>query len=423
MSIIDVYEDVDISGFKRVVRPSFDRLLQDLASGRVDGFIAYRVERVLRNWRDWVRMEDIREKHGGFCLTLDGNDSRTPTGRTQFELFVYMAKLESERISERTKRKHDDTARKGMPHRGGPRPYGYEQGHDAIRESEAAFIREAVRRVLAGDNLTSICRWLREAGATTPSGNYWGTATLRHMLRLPHLAGIRTHHGEQTQGTWEPIISMSDHKRVLTVLNARRPEKPGPWTHYLLSGIATCGGCGGAISGRKAWRSGEPLYICQPRPNTDNCGRVSRLMTPVDAVVKRKLVEALAVHLPNLEVLGKGESRVLELEEMVAREEQALQDLNDACFVERVIDRTEHARLSAVISGRLSAARKALADSLGRSRLAAITTGNVAEVWDVMGLEWRRTVLRETCGVTIHPAGRGNRTFNPDLVTLELRGL
>lgn len=54
------YEDNDLSAFKReVVRPDFERLLLDLAAGRIDGIVTYNLDRLARQPRDLERLLDV----------------------------------------------------------------------------------------------------------------------------------------------------------------------------------------------------------------------------------------------------------------------------------------------------------------------------------------------------------------------------
>ena len=408
--IVDVYRDVDISGFKRVVRPEFDRLLRDLATGRLDGFVSYRVERVLRNWRDWVRMEDIREKAGGFCLTLDGNDTRTATGRNQFELFVYMARMESERISERTKRKHLDSARKGLSHTGGHRPFGYERNHAAIREDEAGHIREAVDRVLSGWTFTAVARDWYERGILTTAGKPWTTSNLRAMLGGPHLAGIRLHDGVPYPASWPGIISEDEHRRLLRF---RVPVRRGPWHKCLLTGIVTCGQCGEFLE-RGPGKGDTVAYTCYKRPHKPNaCGGVSRQQRLVDAFVR----DAVLARIEAGEMRRTDATSTAALEAEAGRIESALSDLADAMFSHRNISQSDYARLHAELSARLAEINTAIV--LATSRNQAFDPATVRAVWDTSGVEWRRAMILAFCErIEIFPSGRGARTLAPGTVRI-----
>lgn len=55
------------------------------------------------------------------------------------------------------------------------------------------------------------------------------------------------------------------------------------------------------------------------------------------------------------------------------------------------------------------------------SRLAGFDLSDPVASWEAAGaggLEEQRAILRATVDVRVLPAGRGNRTFNPDLVKI-----
>ncbi|MFH1329413.1 MAG: recombinase family protein, partial [Actinomycetota bacterium] len=93
-----------------------------------------------------------------------------------------MASYESDIKSERIRRKHADLAAKGAVSGGGPRPFGYGPDRLHLVPDEAALIREAASRVIAGESLRSVCRDFNERGITTSTGGAWTIQTMHRML-------------------------------------------------------------------------------------------------------------------------------------------------------------------------------------------------------------------------------------------------
>ncbi|MDQ1563775.1 MAG: hypothetical protein QOI14_726, partial [Actinomycetota bacterium] len=55
--IVESYTDNNLSAYKRsVIRPAFEKLLSDLESGRLDGFVAYDIDRLWRQPSDLERV-------------------------------------------------------------------------------------------------------------------------------------------------------------------------------------------------------------------------------------------------------------------------------------------------------------------------------------------------------------------------------
>lgn len=77
-----VYEDPDISAYSRtVVRPSFERMKADIAAGRIDVVVAWKLDRLFRGARDFSALDDICVDAGAIIVTLvDGIDTGTSAG-------------------------------------------------------------------------------------------------------------------------------------------------------------------------------------------------------------------------------------------------------------------------------------------------------------------------------------------------------
>src|SRR5690606_10504969 len=101
--VADVFEDVDTSAYRRgVTRPEFERLLTAVAEKHIDGVLAWKVDRITRRMRDFVRLDEACEEVGGFIVTVtDGIDTRTPTGRFVAELLVAQGRMESSNTATR----------------------------------------------------------------------------------------------------------------------------------------------------------------------------------------------------------------------------------------------------------------------------------------------------------------------------------
>src|SRR5690606_14670705 len=122
-------------------------------------------------------------------------DLSNATGRMNARIGAAIAQHEVEHRAERMRRNQRQLVDDGRWY-GGTRPFGWrieEGGRPVIDEAEAAVVRDASTRVLAGVSLGSIIRELNEAGVTTTTGRPWSYATLRQMLTRPRNAGVVTY--------------------------------------------------------------------------------------------------------------------------------------------------------------------------------------------------------------------------------------
>lgn len=262
LEVGEIYEDNDVSAFKKEVeRAGYNRLIADIRAGKYAAVACVRGSRLVRQRRQRAEFIDLMESVGGKVYTTDGTiyDFTSEVGRGQFDSDGVKDTNESEKISVRTTRAHLRLAEQGK-YAGGRRPYGIERHLEIvdgkversyrINEPEATILREAARRVIAGDSLHAIATDfnLREV-PTANGGKWWESQALRYMLRRPGIAGLRTHHSHDNivgQAEWPAIISVEEWMAVKSTLDSRatKGRKAANDITNLLSGFLVCATCG-----------------------------------------------------------------------------------------------------------------------------------------------------------------------------------
>jgi DNA invertase Pin-like site-specific DNA recombinase len=422
--IVGIYVDDDLSAYSGRVRPEFERLLAEAEAGYLQAIVAWHPDRLSRNPdRDNQRLIDLAERHGIklATATVGEHDLSSPAGRLMFRQLGMLARYESEHRAERVEAWHDRMARAGRWH-GGRRPFGYqyrpraEGGGLVIDLGEAALIREAVDRLLAGGTLSGIAAdWRERRVMLGASGRPLGVTQIAGLLSSPHLAAIREHKGERTPGAWEPIITPDTHEAVTAVIERRRNGPPQRTTRQMLSGIARCGRCGTAMVGSpQSTRDGgsQPGYRCNTQRG--GCGRLHRAAEPIDRLVADAVLTALAG--PGLaEATGRaaqaGNGRQGDLLAALRVTEANLERITDD-YSDGFLGRAEFARQRARLEDRLAGLHADLARLAGTGALVGIPTDLDAlrAAWDGWALDRRRAVLRAVVeSVTVLPIGRGVR--------------
>ena len=194
-NVAQVYVDNDVSAFNtKVYRYEFERMLDDLASGVVDGCVVYDLDRFARQPADLEHAIRIFDDRTGMAFaTVQGDiDLSSPDGRTMARVMVAFANKSSMDTSRRAKRKHLELAQQGALV-GTGRVFGYEDDRVTLKEDEADLIRQAAADIISGIALHAIARRWNELGVKTPYGNIWRQAPLRAMMVNPRLAGYRMH--------------------------------------------------------------------------------------------------------------------------------------------------------------------------------------------------------------------------------------
>ena len=420
--VTDVYEDVDLSAYKRTVkRPEFERMLEAVREKAIDGVLAWKIDRITRRQRDFVRLDEQCEEAGGFIATVvDQIDTRQPTGRFVAELLVSQARMESENASIRAARKHEERAKRGEPQTGGTRAFGYSRDRAIIIEPEAALIRDAADRVLAGDGIRGICFEWAEKGVTSPAEKPWRPSSFKRMITSAALSGQREHRGVLSPGRWPAILTPEQTARLRAVLRdpARLKAPDNVRTYLLTGGLIRCGICDQRLVARPR-DDGARRYVCARLPGGSNCGKIARLAEPVDEVV----AEAVFLALDGADISEYMRREQQETDagvfEAIRRDEEVLEELSRDYYAEKAITRAEFFAARDIVQARLEENRAQLARQHGR-RVLTDVVGAGAEVrrrWPDAPLDWKRAVISAVIDyVVLEPAVKGRNTFDPSLV-------
>lgn len=281
--VVQVYEDTASASQRNVQRLSYERMRRDFDAGKFNVLICWDLDRLTRQPRqleDWI---EAAEDGGLKLVTANGEaDLSTDGGRMFARIKASVARQEIERKSARQRRKNEQLATDGLP-APGRRKYGWELDGITVRESEAAHLREASRRVLQGDSLRSIIRDLEQAGVPSPRGAQWTHVGLRAMLLRERMAGILVRRGQvQPFSRIQPILEMSEWEALRDLLtDPSRHTSRGKESAHWLTGILVCE-CGGSMSGKRVYGRGgsvTPSYVCRATMRAGYQGRHATIAT------------------------------------------------------------------------------------------------------------------------------------------------
>src|SRR5579859_3694494 len=207
-----VYADNDLSATRGRPRPGYDDLLAALRDGRHETLLVWHNDRLHRRPVELEQFIAIAEavQLSVHAVQAGELDLSTPTGRMVARIVGAVARHEVEHKGARRQRSNLQRAQRGL-HRGSTRGFGYgrtvvvdgvrhDRDHLRINRREAAAIRDAARRVCAGESTTSIWRSWNDAGLRTPKGNLWQASTFAHTMKRPALAGLVRYRGQVLEG-------------------------------------------------------------------------------------------------------------------------------------------------------------------------------------------------------------------------------
>ncbi|MGP2435985.1 recombinase family protein [Streptomyces sp. JW3] len=436
LSVARIYEDNDVSAYKRNVRrPEFELMLSDLAAGLIDGVVSYDLDRLARQPKDLERLIEVFEtrKRLTFVTVTNDIDLSSADGRTMARVMVAFANKSSHDTARRIKRKHLELAMNGKSS-GGPSPYGWKKDDPNSVDPEAArHIREAQKEILAGVRIGTIRKRWQEEGIGRPRE---GTKRMAHhhvelMVTSPRLCGYRTYHGEillndsgePVIGEWNTINTPEEWEAVCAAVAERKQANPAAGRpvarKYLLSGIARCGLCHNKIRGQsnRLWKPGSKAskYSYQCSVVNGGCGKVGRVGEPMENLIidlvleeqRRRAAEdgsPTSAEWPRVAEFKAVSDDIKALTTAANNREitmssllQLLPDLErrrDELKLERGRFQREIKRAESVSEGIRS-----------REELRELPIERQQEI-----------ILHSLSAVVIHPAGRGKRIFNPDLI-------
>ena len=247
----DAYDDGGFSGGS-MERPGLKKLLADIAAGRIDVVVVYKVDRLTRSLGDFARIVEQFDAAGvSFVSVTQAFNTTTSMGRLTLNVLLSFAQFEREVTGERIRDKIALSKAKGM-WMGGVPPLGYD-GRDrtlVINETEAATVRAIFARYLELGSVHVLCAELAAQGVTSKrfvsaSGRSFGGATLSrgmlfHLLQNRHYLGEITHKGQSHPGLHPPIVKAALFARVQAQLErnrVRRRRRSAKAADHLLTGL------------------------------------------------------------------------------------------------------------------------------------------------------------------------------------------
>ncbi len=421
--VVRVFPDVDVGAYRAPgqkappKRKGFEQALAAIEAGEIDALVFFKLDRLCRDHGDFERVLATCERHGAILVSvMEPIDTSTPAGEMSARMLVTFARLESQTIGLRVAAQREQVASRGLPAPGGWRPFGYREDGLEVNEAEAAVIREAARRVLAGESLNSIARDLTRRGITAADGSSaFYTRRLKRILVNPRTAGLRAHRGEIIRdAAWPAILPREQWEAVRALLSDPTRGRGGHPPRWPLAGLAICALCENSLFSK--YSHGRISYACDPtRAGFKGCGRVS-----IDAHHFEKLVlkmiaarnwRHLAVTLRQQVAAGNGDAG---LAEQLAADEEHLRQVAIQYGL-RKLSPPEWQAIRDTLIPRIEAAHRQLQQRLALPHEAIDGSGSIMEAWDKWTVEQQRAVLRALFHrIIVGPATRRGRGPDPD---------
>jgi DNA invertase Pin-like site-specific DNA recombinase len=444
LRLLIVLRDNDVRASNGNKGDGFAEVLRMLRDRETDYVVIPVVDRFFRTMRDLEDVIDICLETGAALVAASGEiDLSHDQGRLVARLLTSVAKAETERKGARQRAANEQAAKKGTRRTSVPRPFGWQavyvpdpkaeggQRREFVKdEAEAGAIRWAADALLGGGTVSAVMREWNRRGLRShqKGGKPFSRSSVTTILRNPALAGLSTYKDEIVgAGQWEAILPEETWRAVDALLTAsdrtitftrqgetvtRKIRANTPrGVRTLLGGLAACA-CGNVVTG-SVNHLGQHVYRCQPPTRDGRPGpHVAVRAEPVDEWVtaavlgelSRRDLADLVTPPPHADTAG------------LRAEAAAIRRNLDELGADRALGLVSRSQMLAATgrgNARLAEIAAGLAEAAGKGALAPFTRGQAAAaVWAGLDLSRRREVIRALTAVTLHPAGRGARSYD-----------
>ena len=282
------YEDAGKSGKSIEGRDEFNRMMEDIKTGKddVSFVLVFKLSRFGRNAADVLSVLQTMQDFGVNLICVeDGIDSSKDAGKLMISVLSAVAEIERENIRVQTMEGRIQKARDGKWNGGFP-PYGYslKEGVLEINEEEALAIRTIFEQWVSTDiGENGLAKYLENHGIRKiPRHNgknpLFDAALIRNIIKNPVYCGKIAYgrrktekvHGTRNEyklveqddylvvdGLHEGIVSEEiwNQAQVKMIAQAKKYEhvnKAKDTRTHLLSGLVKCPICGAGMYGNKS---------------------------------------------------------------------------------------------------------------------------------------------------------------------------
>ncbi len=327
-------------------RPKLDQLRQWVRNKEVDAVVAYTLDRLSRDPVHFIILQEEIERSGVKLILVTEDLDNSDLGLLIAHIKGYAAKLEAEKIKERTMRGKRERIKNGKLPTGRGILYGYDYDKELginVANDKLDIVKMIGQWLIQeGIFLNEACRRLMEKHIPAPKGGYrWSRGTVGRIMRNPAYAGKSYAGKTRMEGKKRVGCSEADHvlipnavdrtafaweewEMIQRQLDRNRELSPrNQKLTYLLSGRLFCELCGRKYYGVPM--HGKPYYRCSGRVrllSDKRCTSNTINARQLDEAVWTEIAEALKnprTILAGLQHLKDGMSQESFLEEELDR--------------------------------------------------------------------------------------------------------
>ena len=376
------YDDRGISG-GTMERPALKALLADVAAGKVDVIIIYKIDRLTRSLADFARIVELLEKHGAsFVSVTQSFNTKTSMGRLMLHVLLSFAQFEREVGAERVRDKIAASKAKGM-WMGGTIPLGYDVVDKklVINLAEADTVRAIFSAFVELKSVQGTLRWAQREGLVTKSrvrldrqvgGRAFEYGSIRCLLSNRLYVGEIEHKEKIHQGQHDPIVDRTlfdEGQAIIATLGTGAMRGPKLVSGSLLQGLIV-DRHGRTMGPVHTTRSGQRFryYVTHPKTIVEGgpagyrlaaegieticCELLSRQASnQVSSIEGQAKARQLAVDLTSSAHRQRRELIIERVRKVVIGDGTLTLQLNDGTTLDRSIERLRHGNDTKLVIG------------------------------------------------------------------------
>jgi DNA invertase Pin-like site-specific DNA recombinase len=189
------YDDWGVSAdvAKSAKRTAYARLLADMEAGNVSAVYAFDVDRLYRDPRDLIRLQDAAQAHRVRIVTTAGplaiGDGDDPSAEAFAFIGSIFGRMELQKAKKRARATREVRRERGDAF--GHAPYGYRRAREA--DGRVVFVRDPAQPIEAvleafGEtgSFNRAAKLLNERGVPSPRGKKWHGNVVNRVIRREH---------------------------------------------------------------------------------------------------------------------------------------------------------------------------------------------------------------------------------------------
>jgi site-specific DNA recombinase len=340
------------------VRPKFAAMLEEIDSGKIDGIVCWKLDRLSRNPTDSGRIQQLLQDEKLQHIQTTEKSYFPEDNAIVFSVEAGMSNQYIRELATNTKRGMRSKAEKGD--KPGVPPIGYLNDRLAkviiADPDNFKLVRILWDKMLTGTysmaQLVDIAEFdlnIRRPVRGRTGGNAIAYSSLCAMFKNPFYKGKLMFNGQEFNGNQPAMVTEEEFERVQQIIDPTHTARPKSEIYdFQLRNLFKCGECGFAITAEQKFKTikstGERrayiYYHCTGRNKKANCSQ-RHLHVPEDELmrqIKEKLskftikpefyklaIEALAER--EDEVVAKDQTKTLARDKAIEKKKQAVVNL------------------------------------------------------------------------------------------------